>query len=301
MSIVLVKGLGISFGNVQALAEIELDIPEGLIYGIIGPDSAGKTTLLRSICTLLPSKEGKIEVMGMDALKQAASIRAQIGYMPQRFSLYKDLSVEQNIQFSARLFGVKSKELVQSSERLYRFSRLKPFAKRLAGNLSGGMQQKLALSCALIHKPRLIVLDEPTFGVDPVSRMDFWKILHTLKEEGISIVVSTPYMDEAEQCDLISLLFKGRIIGNGTPEQILSQWQGKLYSLRSSRLQELYNFLLGFTARDDLQLFGSEIHLAAKQAIDEASFVAWQKQCPHLNAWEEISPSMEDVFLRMMR
>lgn len=301
MSIVLVKGLGISFGNVQALAEIELDIPKGLIYGIIGPDSAGKTTLLRSICTLLPYKEGKIEVMGMDALKQAASIRAQIGYMPQRFSLYKDLSVEQNLQFSARLFGVKSKELVQSSERLYRFSRLKPFAKRLAGNLSGGMQQKLALSCALIHKPRLIVLDEPTFGVDPVSRMDFWKILHTLKEEGISIVVSTPYMDEAEQCDLISLLFKGRVIGKGTPLEILSGWQGRLYRLSSDSPQTLYHFLKNDMKMTDLQLFGSEIHLSAVSQITDDTFAKWQKLCPELKAWQQIDPNMEDVFLKMMK
>lgn len=301
MNVISVRDLKVTYGQLNALDGIGLEVPEGYIYGIIGPDSAGKTTLLRSLCTLLPYRQGKIEVLGYDASKQPKTIRAQIGYMPQRFSLYKDLSVEQNLFFFARLFGVDAKTREVTKEKLYRFSKLKPFAKRLAGNLSGGMQQKLALSCALIHTPSLIVLDEPTFGVDPVSRMEFWNILQQLKREGISIVVSTAYMDEAEQCDLISLLFKGRIIGNGTPEQILSQWQGKLYSLRSSRLQELYSFLLGFTTRDDLQLFGSEIHLAAKQAIDEASFVAWQQQCPHLNAWEEISPSMEDVFLRMMR
>ncbi len=301
MNVISVADLRLSYGQTTALDGVGLNVPEGQIYGIIGPDSAGKTTLLRAICTLLRYRQGKIEVLGFDAIQQPKSIRARIGYMPQRFSLYKDLSVEQNLNFFARLFGVEPEARELNKEKLYRFSKLKPFAKRLAGALSGGMQQKLALSCALIHTPQLIVLDEPTFGVDPVSRVEFWSILQQLKNEGISIVVSTPYMDEAEQCDLISLLFKGRIIGSGTPAQILTRWQGRLYSLGSSRLQELYRFLLGVAHKDELQLFGSEIHLASASAIDNDCFVAWQRECPHLNAWEEIKPSMEDVFLKMMR
>lgn len=301
MSAIAVKELSFSYGPQAALHEINLEVPEGLIYGLIGPDSAGKTTLIRAICTLLPYKNGSIEVLGLDALKRSAFIRAQIGYMPQRFSLYKDLSVEQNLDFFARLFGVKSAERKENKERLYRFSRLKPFARRLAGNLSGGMQQKLALSCALIHTPKLIVLDEPTFGVDPVSRMEFWDILHALKQEGISILVSTPYMDEAEQCDQISLIDKGRIIAKGTPQAILAAWKGFLYRLQSSDLQGLYRYLKTQPGLGDLQLFGSEIHLGTEQQIDDASFLHWQQLCPLLQGWEQIKPSMEDVFLKMMR
>ncbi|MDD3534732.1 MAG: ABC transporter ATP-binding protein [Candidatus Cloacimonetes bacterium] len=301
MSIVKVEGLGISFGNLPALKEINLQVPAGGIYGIIGPDSAGKTTLLRTICTLLPYKEGKVEVLKLDALKDAAVIRAQIGYMPQRFSLYRDLSVEQNIRFSARLFGVNGKEYASTLERLYQFSKLQPFAGRQAGKLSGGMQQKLALSCALIHKPELLVLDEPTFGVDPVSRQDFWDILHALKAEGISIIVSTPYMDEAQQCDRISLLFKGKIIGSDTPAGILAGWKGHLYRLETDDPQRLYGYLKEDLRLGDLQLFGSDIHLGSEDALEDAVFEKWQKGCPALKSWQQIQPNMEDVFLKMMQ
>jgi len=301
MNVVLVKELGFAYGLQAALQNVNLEVPEGLIYGLIGPDSAGKTTLIRAICTLLPYKQGMIEVLGRDALKNSAAIRAQIGYMPQRFSLYKDLSVEQNLEFFGRLFGVNSQTRGQNMEKLYRFSHLKPFAKRLAGNLSGGMQQKLALSCALIHTPSLIVLDEPTFGVDPVSRMEFWSILHSLKQEGISILVSTPYMDEAEQCDLISLIDKGQIIGQGSPADILAAWNGWLYRLKSSDLQNLYRFLKAQSRLDDLQLFGSEIHLGSDSQLSDSLFINWQRQCPCLEGWEQIQPSMEDAFLKMMK
>ena len=186
-------------------------------------------------------------------------------------------------------------------EKLYGFSRLKPFAKRLAGNLSGGMKQKLALSCALIHTPKLIILDEPTFGVDPVSRVEFWQILHELKQEGVSIIVSTPYMDEAVQCDQITLLHKGEVIGQGTPNEIIARWQGKLHNFKGDNLQELYKYLQIKVDKADLQLFGSEIHLYSKDELKTELIDTWKHEFPGLSSWEEIQPGMEDVFLKMMQ
>lgn len=301
MSIISVRELGISYGSLQALKSVNLEVPKGMVYGIIGPDGAGKTTLLRGLCTLLPYSVGSIQVLGFDALSQAAAIRSAIGYMPQRFSLYQDLSVEQNLRFFAKLFQVKNREMLQRREKLYEFSRLKPFAKRLAGNLSGGMKQKLALSCALIHTPELIILDEPTFGVDPVSRVEFWQILHELKREWVSIVVSTPYMDEAVQCDQITLLHKGKVIGQGTPQEIIDSWQGSLYNLQAEDLQALYKYLLNKTDRADLQLFGSEIHLFSNAELSAETIESWKKEHPGLKSCIEIQPGMEDVFLKMMQ
>jgi len=301
MNVLKIKELSVRYGSVEALSEVDLEVQPAMVYGIIGPDGAGKTTLMRSICTLLPYQEGSIEVLGYDAASQAKEIRARIGYMPQRFSLYQDLSVQQNLRFFARLFKVNHAEMLKRREQLYKFSRLEPFAKRLTGNLSGGMKQKLALSCALIHTPELIILDEPTFGVDPVSRVEFWQILHQLKADGISIVVSTPYMDEASQCDKIVLLHKGRVIGQGSPAEIISGWKGKLYSLTSRDLQKLYAYLQTKAGKDDLQLFGSEIHLFSEQELSSDKIADWQSEFPELESCVEIKPGMEDVFLRMMQ
>lgn len=300
MNCVETESLGISFGDVQALDHLNLSIPSGMLYGMIGPDGAGKTSLLRAICTLLPISAGRISVMGMDVSTSQKELRSQIGYMPQRFSLYQDLSVEQNIMFFGSLFGVSKHDTRQRMDKLYRFSRLKPFANRLAGKLSGGMKQKLALSCALIHTPRLIVLDEPTFGVDPVSRMEFWQMLHELKEEGISIVVSTPYMDEAQQCDLVCLLHNGRIMTEGSPDAILRGHSMHLYSLQGGRLQDMMVFLKGQPGIDGLQMFGNEIHLSSRTPLEEKVFMQWRERCPELCHWKAIEPSMEDVFLSMM-
>ncbi|MDD2230726.1 MAG: ABC transporter ATP-binding protein [Candidatus Cloacimonetes bacterium] len=295
------QDLSVRYGSTEALKKVNLEVPEAMVYGIIGPDGAGKTTLMRSLCTLLPYSEGSIRVLDFDAKTQSAQIRARIGYMPQRFSLYQDLSVEQNLRFFARLFKVNKQEMLVQREKLYGFSRLKPFAKRLAGNLSGGMKQKLALSCALIHTPKLIILDEPTFGVDPVSRVEFWQILHELKQEGVSIIVSTPYMDEAVQCDQITLLHKGEVIGQGTPNEIIARWQGKLHNFKGDNLQELYKYLQIKVDKADLQLFGSEIHLYSKDELKTELIDTWKHEFPGLSSWEEIQPGMEDVFLKMMQ
>lgn len=301
MNVLSVKDLTVRYGSTVALRSVDLEVAPAMVYGIIGPDGAGKTTLMRSICTLLPYQEGSIDVLGYSASGQPKEIRSRIGYMPQRFSLYQDLSVEQNLRFFARLFKVKHAEMLSRREQLYKFSHLKPFARRLAGNLSGGMKQKLALSCALIHTPALIVLDEPTFGVDPVSRVEFWEILHQLKREAVSIVVSTPYMDEASQCDRITLLHKGEVIGQGSPEEVISTWKGRLYQLKAPSLQELYIYLQSKTDKANLQLFGSEIHMYSDTELPRELISKWQQEHPQLQSCTEIKPGMEDVFLRMMR
>ncbi|MEZ4763313.1 MAG: ABC transporter ATP-binding protein [Calditrichia bacterium] len=209
MSAIEITNFSKSFGETRAVKNVSLSVKPGELFGLIGPDGAGKTTLMRAICTLLLPDDGQIQVRGMNTREAIADIRAILGYMPQRFSLYQDLSVEQNLRFFADLFNVPAEERAARMKRLYQFSRLGNFNKRLAGQLSGGMKQKLALSCALIHTPEILVLDEPTFGVDPVSRKEFWEILHEIRKEGTTILVSTAYMDEADQCERVALMFNG--------------------------------------------------------------------------------------------
>lgn len=221
-NVVSVREIAKSYGNVRALTGISFDIPKGEIFGLIGPDGAGKTTLFRILNTLILSDEGVATVDGLDVVEEYKEIRKRVGYMPGRFSLYQDLTVEENLTFFATLFNTTIQENYHMVEDIY--TQIEPFKNRRAGKLSGGMKQKLALSCALIHKPTVLFLDEPTTGVDPVSRKEFWEMLKRLKEEGISIVVSTPYMDEIRRCDRIAFINNGEIKGIDTPEQILSRF-----------------------------------------------------------------------------
>jgi ABC-2 type transport system ATP-binding protein len=223
------EGIRKTFGTVEALRGVSCAVPEGSLFGLIGADGAGKTTLLRILVTLLCADKGSATVLGKNVEKDITSIRSAVGYMPQRFSLYGDLSVRENLRFFADVFGISPSERAIRMERLLSFSRLGPFVNRRAARLSGGMKQKLALSCALIHTPRLLVLDEPTTGVDPVSRKEFWDILFDLKKQGITIIISTPYMDEAALCDGLLLLHKGEVIKHGTPAELVAGYPHVLY------------------------------------------------------------------------
>lgn len=209
------------YGSIRALDDVSLDVREGEIFGLIGPDGAGKTSLFRILTTLMDPDEGFACVDGLDVRSLWREIRCRVGYMPGKFSLYQDLSVEENLEFCASLFGVRVKDNYELIAPIYR--QIEPFKNRRAGKLSGGMKQKLALSCALVHAPRVLFLDEPTTGVDAVSRGEFWEMLRGLKAKGISILVSTPYMDEAGLCDRVALIDKGRILGVDTPEAIVIQ------------------------------------------------------------------------------
>jgi ABC-2 type transport system ATP-binding protein len=229
--VVEASGIGKKFGSIQALKDISFGIETGEVFGFIGPDGAGKTTLFRIITSLLVPDEGQITVLGMNAVTHYRELRKNIGYMPGRFSLYQDLSVEENLNFYSTVFGTTIKENYHLISDIY--SHIEPFKKRLAGKLSGGMKQKLALSCALIHKPALLVLDEPTTGVDAVSRSEFWEMLKKLRNYDITIVVSTPYMDEAMKCDRVALIQGGELLLIDQPAKIRDGFSRKLFSVKA--------------------------------------------------------------------
>jgi ABC-2 type transport system ATP-binding protein len=233
MNAIEARDLHKKFDSVEALRGVSLSVAEGTLAGLIGADGAGKTTLLRILVTLLCPDKGGAMVLGKNVEKEIAAIRSVVGYMPQRFSLYGDLSVRENLKFFADVFGIGPTERKIRMERLLSFSRLGPFVNRRAARLSGGMKQKLALSCALIHTPRLLVLDEPTTGVDPVSRKEFWDILFELKRQGITLLVSTPYMDEAALCDTLVLLHQGSVMRSGTPRDLVAGYPYILYKVTS--------------------------------------------------------------------
>jgi ABC-2 type transport system ATP-binding protein len=290
-----------SYGDIPAVKGVSLDVKKGELFGLIGPDGAGKTTLIRAICTLLSPDSGTIQVRGRDVIRHVPETRAVLGYMPQRFSLYQDLTVEQNLQFFADLFRVPKVERAKRLETLYKFSRLGPFKKRQAGALSGGMKQKLALSCALIHTPEVLILDEPTFGVDPVSRQEFWEILREIRQEGTTILVSTAYMDEADQCDRVALFFEGEVKGTGSPEELRKLFRFPLFRLEGTNLQELRRFFNELPSVHTTQLFGDALHVAFQQMPSESDWQQWQEQAgQNLSGWKTQQPSIEDVFLDMI-
>lgn len=301
MSAIEITNFSKSFGETRAVKNVSLSVKPGELFGLIGPDGAGKTTLMRAICTLLLPDDGQIQVRGMNTREAIADIRAILGYMPQRFSLYQDLSVEQNLRFFADLFNVPADERATRMERLYQFSRLGNFNRRLAGQLSGGMKQKLALSCALIHTPEILVLDEPTFGVDPVSRKEFWEILHEIRKEGTTILVSTAYMDEADQCERVALMFNGEFAAIGSPKSLKSNYRYPLYRLDGKNLRELRAFFEEKTTVYATQMFGDALHVSFSENPADADWQRWQSETGgNLSSWHTEKPSIEDVFLDLI-
>jgi len=301
MNDIEIKDFSKKYGEIEAVKSISLSIKKGELFGLVGPDGAGKTSLIRTICTLLVPDSGSILVRGMDVSKEISNIRSILGYMPQRFSLYQDLTIEQNLKFFADLFQVPEKERQTRKEQLFQFSRLKPFQKRQAGKLSGGMKQKLALSCALIHTPEILVLDEPTFGVDPVSRQEFWEILRIIQKEGVTILVSTAYMDEADQCDRIALFFDGDIKGVGTPDELRAKYQYPLYKLQGTDLHELRNSFNIIEEVYTTQLFGDSVHVSFNNEPANEKWNEWQSATNNnLTEWTKLKPTIEDVFLDLM-
>ncbi len=238
MNILTINDLSKSFGDIKAISSLSFNVHEGEIFGLVGPDGAGKSTLLRCIAGILNPSDGTVRINNLDVHQNAFLIKENLAYMPQRFGLYEDLTVEENIYFFGKLFGVSRKKIRERIKRLYQFSRLEPFKDRLAGNLSGGMKQKLGLACSLVHSPELILLDEPTNGVDPVSRREFWKILYDLLGEGVTIVVSTAYLDEAERCTRVALMHGGKFLTIGTPAEIKGGIETALLEIIPSNVWE---------------------------------------------------------------
>mgnify|MGYP001592961156 CR=1 FL=1 len=285
--------------SVTAVDDVSFSVEEGELFGLIGPDGAGKTSIFRILTTLLLADKGSAKVLGYDVVKDYKEIRDVIGYMPGRFSLYQDLTVEENLDFFATIFNTTIQENYDLVADIYR--QLEPFKTRRAGKLSGGMKQKLALSCALIHKPRILFLDEPTTGVDPVSRKEFWEMLMRLKVQGITILVSTPYMDEAKLCDRIALMQNGKIMTIDTPDNIVNQFGRNLYAVHSENMFKLLNDLRSFTKTESCFAFGENHHLT----LTEESTTDLEKYLlasGHKNATiNKIEPGIEDCFMQLMK
>ncbi len=286
------------FGDVEALKGVTLTIDEGELFGIIGPDGAGKTTLFRLIASLLIPTSGSITAMGLDSVKDYKAIRRMLGYMPGKFSLYPDLTVEENLNFFASVFGTTVEANYELIHDVYKM--LEPFKKRPAGKLSGGMKQKLALSCALIHKPELLLLDEPTTGVDAVSRKEFWEMLKKLKQHGITIVVSTPYMDEASLCDRVALIQNGEILSVDTPQAISRAFGKPIYSLPSHSIYAAIKILRALPEVESAFAFGQDVHVVLKSGEAKDTVEAVLASNGIAQALVPIEATIEDCFMDLM-
>ena len=295
--VVDIKGISKHYGSVEALRDINLSMHRGELFGIIGPDGAGKTTLFRILTTLIVPDDGMAVVNGHDVAKDIGEIRSSVGYMPGRFSLYPDLTVEENLKFFASLFGVDIETNYAMIAPVY--DKLKPFANRMAGKLSGGMKQKLALSCAMIHSPEILFLDEPTTGVDAVSRREFWDMLEKLKQRGITVIVSTPYMDEASRCDRIALMNQGRIMRTGTVEELTSEFPHRLYAVSADNMYRLLKVLRELKDVISCYPFGRYHHVTTCRDINFTAILE-NEGFKEIEV-KTLQPTIEDLFITLMR
>jgi ABC-2 type transport system ATP-binding protein len=291
-----------SFNGLTAVDGLTLSVSEGEIFGLVGPDGAGKSTTMRLLTAILSPTSGEAWVAGNSIVHQAEALKEDTGYMSQRFGLYPDLTVMENIQFYADIYGVPRKGREEIVNRLLGFSHLTPFKKRLADNLSGGMKQKLGLACALIHTPKVLFLDEPTNGVDPVSRRDFWRILYRLLKEKVTIFVSTAYLDEAERCNRIGLMHNGRIVALGSPEEVKQLMKGTILEIRSSHPRRVTTLLREHYDSDSVGLFGDRVHLVTREPdrdSERAQKIVGGAGMQVLGI-RPIEPSLEDVFISVV-
>ena len=302
MDAIRCRELSKSFGGVKAVDKLTLSVAEGEIFGLVGPDGAGKTTTMRLLTAILDPTSGDAWVAGRHIVREGEAIKEDIGYMSQRFGLYTDLTVAENIEFYADIYGVPLEGRREKIDRLLAFSNLTPFKRRLAGNLSGGMKQKLGLACALIHTPKVLFLDEPTNGVDPASRRDFWRILYQLLRERVTIFVSTAYLDEAERANRVALMHKGKLLAVGTPEELKKLMRGSLLEVRAAEPRRAAAVLRHRLTQDSVGLFGDKVHIltsrgeeAAKEA-DKALRVAGLES----SSIRSIEPTLEDVFVSVL-
>ena len=296
-----VSNISKSYKNVKALQDISFDVKEGELFGLIGPDGAGKTTLFRILTTLLFADEGTATVANFDVVKNYKDIRKNVGYMPGKFSLYQDLTVEENLNFFATIFGTTIEENYELVKDIY--VQIEPFKTRRAGKLSGGMKQKLALSCALIHKPKVLFLDEPTTGVDPVSRKEFWDMLKRLQKKGITILVSTPYMDEAALCDRIALIQDGEILEIDTPKAIVKHFPKQIYNVKANNIYALIEALNNYEHKHSVYPFGEFVHYTDSRTnfdTNELKQYLGSKNLSEIHI-ESTQPTIEDTFMELAK
>jgi len=292
-----------AFKNVIAVDGLNLSVRRGEIFGLVGPDGAGKTTTIRLLVAIMDPTDGQARVFGYDTVRQPEPIKRRIGYMAQRFNLYGDLSVSENLNFFADVFEVRGTVRQERIERLLRFARLTEFRDRWAAHLSGGMQKKLALACTLIHTPEIIFLDEPTTGVDPVSRREFWDILTELHLQGVTLLVSTPYMDEAERCSRVGLMYEGQMIVCDTPEQVKAMTEGELIALRPSDVRRAREVLAGLEGMLEMQTFGDQLRIFVRDADQVIALgrAALAAQGIEMLDVRRTRPRMEEAFISLIR
>jgi len=299
--VVRVAGLEKAYGEVRAVASVSFEVERGAMFGLIGPDGAGKTTTLRTVLGLLPADKGEVTTCGLAPFRNRRELSRHVGYLPQRFSLYGDLSVDENVAFFARIHGVKGWRARR--DELLEMLRMAPFRERLADRLSGGMKQKLALACTLIHTPELLVLDEPTTGVDPVSRRDFWRILSGLLRSGLTILLTTPYLDEAERCARVALMDHGRILMADAPEKLRGAWTGAMIELLATPKTKARELLAAMPEVGGIEVFGERLHIAlpgvGRDGAGRAAQDLAARLAPHVTveSVRAVMPSLEDVFI----
>jgi len=298
---ITLKHISKSYGKLKAVDDISFDVEEGELFGLIGPDGAGKTTIFRILTTLLIPDKGEAIVANYDIVNDYKDIRNHVGYMPGRFSLYQDLTVEENLEFFATIFGTTVEENYALIKDIY--IQIEPFKNRRAGKLSGGMKQKLALSCALIHKPKVLFLDEPTTGVDPVSRKEFWEMLKRLQLKGITILVSTPYMDEAALCDRIALIQDGKILEVDTPQEIIQHYPKIIYDIKAEKMYELILYLKEYKHNHSVYPFGEFVHYTDKRdKFNPSELVQFLENKGLKNiAIQPTETTIEDTFMELAR
>ncbi|MEO8168348.1 MAG: ABC transporter ATP-binding protein [bacterium] len=295
-----IQSLCKSFDDIKAVEQLEFAVRAGEMFGIVGPDGSGKTTTIRMLCGILAPTSGTATVLGYDIIKQPDAVKAEIGYLSQKFSLYGDLSIDENIEFFAEINKVY--DYKARRDELLEFTRLTPFRDRLAEKLSGGMKQKLALACTLIHTPKIIFLDEPTTGVDPVSRRDFWKILQSLLKSGITIVMSTPYLDEAERCNRVALMNNGRIMQVDEPANLKKLMSGEVIEIVCDRVRDAAAILKAQAVGNEVQIFGDRLNVVVANSSQEFPRIesALKEKGIHIESWRTVPPSLENVFISLL-
>jgi len=301
-SVVEVRGVAKRFGTTAAVDELSFSVARGEIFGLVGPDGAGKTTAMRMLASVMTPDTGSIRIDGVDVVADPAQAKLHVSYMPQRFGLYEDLTVDENIRFYADLFEIPAKEWHERAQRLLAASGMTPFGSRLAGLLSGGMKQKLGLTCALVHAPRVLLLDEPTTGVDPVSRREFWQILYSLRSQGVAMVISTAYLDEAERCDRLALLHQGRIRYCDTPQRLKAAMPGAIVRITAGDPRRLLDAVRALEGVSGVLLVGDGLHIHVDDAARRLPELVRAMAPAGVQAGDirQVEPTIEDLFVGLL-